>query len=166
MAEPTTLLSGGYDSTCFVTDCRTKNNRKWELDSQIEQAIWDINSPYSFLVGTSSGSIFCIDIRQNSPLYTISAHDDEVAGIAVTRHVPGLLASCGADEIVKIWDVSTNKPSFVISRKFPDSGALNCLGFCPDYPTMLAIGGIKGGLVLWDPATNKNFRTHFNIPDE
>ncbi|XP_063680302.1 periodic tryptophan protein 1 homolog [Bolinopsis microptera] len=164
LAEGTTLLSGGYDNTCQVTDCRTKNSKSWTVDGEVEHLMWDVSNPFSFLAGTSNGSALCIDIRQEKPLYTIAAHDNEVSGLAMTKQIPGLLATCSADRTVKVWQISDNRPSCVTSRAFPEAGSLHCLSFCPDYATMLAIGALEGGLLMWDIASNKEFREAFNHP--
>ena len=126
--------------------------------------IWDVSNPFSFLAGTSNGSALCIDIRQEKPLYTIAAHDNEVSGLAMTKQIPGLLATCSADRTVKVWQISDNRPSCVTSRAFPEAGSLHCLSFCPDYATMLAIGALEGGLLMWDIASNKEFRDAFDHP--
>ena len=162
LAESTTLLSGGYDNTCQVTDCRTKNSKSWTVDGEVEHLIWDVSSPFSFLAGMASGNVVCIDIRQEKPLYTIAAHDNEVSGLSMTKLIPGLLATCSADKTVKVWQISDNKPSCVTSRAFPEAGSLHCLSFCPDYASMLAVGALEGGLLMWDIASNKEFRDAFN----
>ena len=124
--------------------------------------MWDVTTPYSFLAATSTGNVVCFDIRQEKPIYTIAAHDSEVSGVAMTKLVPGLLATCSADKVVKIWNIANNKPNCVTTREFADAGSLHCLGFCPDSPTMLAIGALSGGLLMWDISTNKDFRDAFN----
>ena len=145
-----------------MVDCRTRNSKIWSLDGEVEQVLWEVTNPFSFIAATSHGNVVCMDMRQEKPLYTIAAHDSEVSGIALTKLVPGLLATCSADKAVKIWSIANNKPSCVASREFPEAGSLHCLTFCPDYPTMLAIGALTGGLLMWDIATNKEFRENFN----
>lgn len=164
LAESTTLLSGGFDTTCHLTDCRTKSSKSWSVGGEVEQVIWDVTCPFNFLAGTSTGSVLCIDIRQEKPLYTIAAHDHEVAGLAMTKLFPGLLATCSADKTVKVWNIANNKASCVTSRAFPDAVSLHCISFCPDFPTMVAIGPLSGGVLMWDIATNKEFRDAFNLP--
>ena len=122
-------------------------------------------SPYNFYAGTSEGNVICVDIRQEKRLYTIAAHDNEVSGIAMSKHLPGVLATCSADKTVKIWNIRDNRPNCVTSREFPEAVSLHCLSFCPDYPTMLAIGGLKCGLLMWDIASNRDFRDAFNRPE-
>ena len=139
------------------------NSKSWTLEGEVEQVIWDVTNPFNFLAGTSTGNVMCIDIRQEKPLYTIAAHDHEVAGLAMTKLIPGLLATCSADKSIKIWNIANNKASCVTSRTFADAVSLHCISFCPDYPTMLAIGPLSGGVLMWDAATNKEFRDAFNL---
>eukprot|EP00116_Pleurobrachia_bachei_P003585 sb/3463847/ len=161
LAESTTLLTGSYDNTCHVIDCRTKNSKTWSFDGEVECVSWTATSPFSFVAGTSEGSAVCVDIRQTKPLFTIAAHDSEVSGVAMSRHMPGLLVTCSADKTVKAWKVTESSASCVATREFGDCVSLHTIALCPDYGTMLAIGGLQGGLQLWDLATNREFREAF-----
>jgi len=161
LAECQTLLTGGYDHTAHVVDCRTKSSKKWLLTGEVECVLWDVTNPYAFLAGTAGGDVFCVDIRQEKPLYTLSAHSNEVSGLTMNRALPGCLVTCSADKIVKVWDIKDNKPTCIHARDFTDSISLHCISFCPDSKYQLAIGGLEGGLLMWDIGTNKEVREHF-----
>lgn len=161
LAEGQTILTGGYDHTAHVVDCRTKSSKKWILSGEIEAVLWDVTNPYAFLAGTAGGDVFCVDIRQEKPLYTLSAHSNEVSGLTMNRALPGCLVTCSADKIVKVWDIKDNKPTCIHARDFTDSISLHCVSFCPDNKYQLAIGGLEGGLLMWDIGTNKEVREHF-----
>ncbi|PKI74157.1 hypothetical protein CRG98_005395, partial [Punica granatum] len=50
---------------------------------------------------------------------------------------------------VKLWDLANNQPSCVASRS-PKLGALFSVSFSEDSPFLLAMGGSKGILEIWD----------------
>ena len=42
----------------------------------------------------------------SNPLFTLSAHEDAVCGLAVNPHVRGCIATGGEDKMVKVWNVN------------------------------------------------------------
>lgn len=64
------------------------------------------------------------------------------------------------DEMVKLWDLSNNQPSFVASKN-PDAGAVFSISFSEDNPFLLAIGGSKGRLELWDSLSDTSVHRRF-----
>lgn len=60
-----------------------------------------------------------------------------------------MLATCSLDEYVKVWDISTQAPTLVGYRKMA-MGELFSLSFYKDIPWVLAAGGSKGEIAVWD----------------
>ncbi len=54
---------------------------------------------------------------------------------------------------VKLWDVSGPAPSRLAEEDLK-VGAVFAAGFCADAPLVLAAGGSKGTVSIWDTATN------------
>lgn len=50
---------------------------------------------------------------------------------------------------VKLWDISDNKPKLLCTEDLK-AGAIFCIGFPADTPHVLAAGGSKGTVSLWD----------------
>lgn len=50
---------------------------------------------------------------------------------------------------VKLWDISGNVPHMVVSQDL-NTGAVFTLGFCGEAAHLLAAGGAKGEVVVWD----------------
>lgn len=80
--EAQSLLSGSYDHTVKVFDCRSPDSayKSWDVSGEVECVLWNQFSPLQFLASTDTGHIFCIDSRQDKPLFTLSAHNESVTG--------------------------------------------------------------------------------------
>lgn len=64
------------------------------------------------------------------------------------------MATCSLDEYVKIWDIaSEGKPKLIGYRKMA-MGELFSLSFYKDIPWVLAAGGSKGEIAVWDIEEN------------
>lgn len=86
--------------------------------------------------GLDTGSIECLDVRApRSRLIKKSAHLGPVTGISVTASE--LIASVGADQYLKLWDLRSEKPYF--SKKF--SVPIKAVKWHPSSPGVLAVGG-------------------------
>uniref|UniRef100_A0A0E0HRE6 Uncharacterized protein n=1 Tax=Oryza nivara TaxID=4536 RepID=A0A0E0HRE6_ORYNI len=53
---------------------------------------------------------------------------------------------------VKLWDISSNQPSVIASLN-PKVGAIFSISFSKDNPFLLAVGGQKGNLKVWNTLT-------------
>jgi periodic tryptophan protein 1 len=59
------------------------------------------------------------------------------------------------DKSVKLWDLSNNEPSCIATHQ-PNAGAVFSISFAVDNPFLLAIGGSKGELHVWDTLLDAN----------
>lgn len=83
--------------------------------------------------------------------------------LAFSPGVPGLMATSSEDQTVKVWDARTLQP---IAQRDMNSvsttqGQLMCLEFYKDSPYILAVGGTKGGLGIWDTEENAEVAAAF-----
>lgn len=160
--EQQTLLSGSFDNTAKVYDCRNPNStyKNWDLDGEIERVLWDTHKPFNFFASTDKGVIYYLDSRMDKQLFTLSAHDEAVTGISQSYKVPGLLVTTSSDKMFKVWDVQDNKPSLVLERNLK-MGQLYCSECCPEAPFVFAIGGDGGEMKVWDIRESAAVRKHF-----
>ncbi|KAL5580304.1 hypothetical protein UlMin_012746 [Ulmus minor] len=167
---PQVLLSGSFDHSVVMKDGRipTHSGYRWTVNADVESLAWDPHTEHSFVVSLEDGTVKGFDIRaatsnpdsESKPSFTLHAHDKNVCSISYNPLVPNFLATGSEDKMVKLWDLSNNQPSCVASRN-PKAGAVFSISFSVDSPFLLAIGGSKGRLEMWDtssdPAVSKRF---------
>lgn len=72
-----------------------------------------------------------------------------------------MMATCSLDEYVKIWDIaSAPQPKLVGYRKM-GMGELFSLSYYKDIPWVLAAGGSRGEVAVWDSEENDKVKEHF-----
>ncbi len=49
----------------------------------------------------------------------------------------------------KLWDISTGEPKLLTAKDLK-AGSIFAAAFCAESPFLLAAGGAKGTLVVWD----------------
>ena len=72
------------------------------------------------------------------------------------------MATCSLDEYVKIWDISNQPQPKLIGYRKMAMGELFSLSFYKDIPWVLAAGGSKGEIAVWDIEENEQVKTHFS----
>jgi len=143
--EPQTLLTGCCDKLVRVYDCRAQDSYKsWRVSGEVEKVLWDHFNPYNCLASTDSGTVHCIDVRKDAPLWTLAAHTEEVTGMSLSSQCPGCLTTVSQDKTMKVWDISGDQPQFVTERNVK-VGAIQAVVGCPDAPFVVGLGGDKSG---------------------
>ncbi|KAI9080904.1 hypothetical protein K1719_037065 [Acacia pycnantha] len=158
---PRVLLSGSFDHTVVMKDGRipTHSGFKWSVSADVESLAWDPHAEHSFVVSLEDGTIKGFDVRaaQSSStseppsVFTLHAHDKAATSICYNPSAANLLATASMDKSVKLWDLS-NQPSCVASHN-PKVGAIFSISFSKDDPFLLAIGGSKDKLQVWDTSS-------------
>lgn len=160
--KPESLLSGSFDRTIVTMDCRNieKPSYIWSISADVESLAWDPQNEHNFVVSLEDGTVQGFDVRTASsnsssdskPTFTLHAHDKSVSSVSYNAVVPNLLATGSTDKTVKLWDITNNQPSCLASTD-PKSGRVYSIAFSEDSPFLLAIGGKKGGAMVWDLLT-------------
>ncbi|XP_065072087.1 periodic tryptophan protein 1 homolog [Rhopilema esculentum] len=173
--EAQSLLTGSFDNTAHVLDCRNPESRtkSWKMDGEIERVLWDHFSPFNFMASTDQGTVYYNDVRSDSPVFQISAHNDAVTGLALSAQVSGCLVTASPDKTIKVWDYKEGKPAFVMSKDMK-MGRLHFACACPDAPYTFVFGGEKDGVRVLDLLDTHAGKDHFgnrnmaskNVPDQ
>ena len=161
--ESTVLLTGSYDKTVAVLDVRKPDSvSKWTVSADVENAMWNPHNPQYLLVSTEDGKVYCFNALENGsdPVFTIDAHTAAVSALHMSKFAPGCLVTGSTDKSMKVWDIIDNKPRFVCSKDLK-LGPIYDAKFCPDSPFVIAIGGGKGALKVFDLCQIAEVRRHF-----
>lgn len=117
-------------------------------DISVESMIWSSDGN-QIMSSLTTGDIIAFDVRNiDSPLFQFKAHQGAANCISLSRNMP-VVASVGEDEQCKIWALD-GEPHLVAEDDMKVGQIFTCL-FCPDKPTLLAVGG-ETGTALWDIA--------------
>ncbi|KAI9160214.1 hypothetical protein LWI28_006238 [Acer negundo] len=168
---PQVLLSGSFDHSVVLKDARisTHSGFKWSVTADVESLAWDPHTEHSFVVSLEDGTVKGFDIRtaksdptSESPAsFTLHAHDKAVCSVSYNPLASNLLATGSTDKTVKLWDLSNNQPSCVASSN-PKAGGVFSVSFSEDSPFLLAIGGSKGKLQVWDVLSDAGVSQRFS----
>jgi len=141
--EAHSLVTGCCDGLVRLFDCRAPDSCKsWGVGGEIERVVWDHFNPFKCLAATDSGSVHYMDVRQEKPIWTLSAHSEAVTGLTLSPQVPGLVTTVSSDGALKVWDIAGDQPAFVTEREMK-LGQLQVLASCPDAPFVVCMGGDK-----------------------
>lgn len=165
------LLTGGYDRVVNVCDIRERpvgaNALKYRLKKEVkdlESGQWHPFSEHNFVITTESGVVIGYDIRNpDSPVFEFKAHEKACSSVSFSPHIPNMMATCSTDEYIKIWDIAANngvEPKLIGNKK-TKMGELFTLSYYKDIPWVIAAGGSKGELAVWDTEENENVQKHF-----
>ena len=175
--ETSVLATASYDRTISVTDARASDKTRiarYGLPADPEALQWNVHNPAAVLAACEDGSIISYDVRvPDKPLWHVtSAHAGAVTSLAQSALARGLLATGSLDKSVKLWDTLTSSPAASTSggggkSKGTSGGAPVCIAgkamtigqvfsvsFFPNAPFLLAAGGSKGVLAVWDIETD------------
>ncbi|KAF5753007.1 Transducin/WD40 repeat-like superfamily protein [Tripterygium wilfordii] len=157
--SPQVLLSGSFDHSIVMKDGRvpTHSGFRWSVTADVESLVWDPHTEHSFVVSLEDGTVRGFDIRtatsspssESKPSFTLHAHDQAVCTVSYNPLAPNLLATGSTDKMVKLWDLSNNQPSCIASTN-PKAGGVFTIAFSENSSFLLAIGGSKGKLQVWD----------------
>ena len=159
-AEPTVLLSGGYDASVCVADVRTNAGRNGSQDgllrfktgADIECARWSPHHPWLLAASLENGHVLFFDARSGTgaaPLYTVSAHTKACTSLSFNAGLSTCFLTAGLDKTVKVWDLNP-APTLISTKDVRAAGEVFCGSFDVNYPHLLALGGNKAKLALWD----------------
>jgi WD40 repeat protein len=147
------IATGGY-RTALVFDAAT-----WELAHTLAQPLEGRQTALAFLPDNETlaladgaqaqrGLVHLWKITEAKPSATLVAHSDNILSLAVS-HDGKLLATGGADNVVKVWDLASRRERAKLEGH---TGHVLALAFNKDG-TWLATGAADKELKIWDVKT-------------
>jgi predicted NACHT family NTPase len=158
------LASGSVDGTVKLWDCATGQCLK-VLRGHTNN-VWSVafsSNGRTLASGSGDGTLRCWDLNTGQCLKTLQGHTGQVWSVAFSPIPPnpayqgefgGILASSGADNTMKLWDVSSGQ---CLKTFQSDNGQVKSVAFSPDGKT-IASGGDDSLVRYWDISTGDCFR--------
>ena len=116
---------------------------------------------HNFVISTESGIVQGYDTRKpDEAVFILQAHEKSCTNLSLSPHIPNMMATCSLDEHIKIWDINGSEPKLIGHRK-TTMGELFSLSFYKDIPWVLASGGSRGEVAIWDTEENDKVAEHF-----
>jgi periodic tryptophan protein 1 len=174
MTEAYILATGSFDKTISLLDCRSgSQTNRYSVSSDVESMTWDPFNPYHLYTSLESGEVTCFDLRYTANhLYSFKAHDKTTSSISFSNVIPGMFATASVDKSVRVWDISpaygSNGASAnsispqLVAYKSMNVGELFALQYSCDEPFLLATGGDKGMVAVWESDEQELIQQHFS----
>ena len=96
------------------------------------------------------------DVATGKMLRQFQGHESRVDGIAFSPDGK-LLASCGWDKSVRLWNVNDGKEAALLISEKDGKGIVEQVAFSPDGRYLAAAA--QGPVLVWDVATRKHITT-------
>lgn len=140
------------DGLLYVTDVEAPGaSQSASAPSAVETIAWNPFNPLELCSSTEDGFIMNYDARNLScPVNSLKAHGG-ACRVAFSPGVQNLVATCGADKLVKVWDLQGLTQ---VAERDMHVGGLFALEFYKDSPFIVGCGGTEGILGIWDTEEN------------
>eukprot|EP01138_Halocafeteria_seosinensis_P015921 gb/GECG01016248.1/.p1 GENE.gb/GECG01016248.1/~~gb/GECG01016248.1/.p1 ORF type:complete len:530 (+),score=91.95 gb/GECG01016248.1/:1-1590(+) len=159
-AEHSVIASGSFDKNIAVFDTKaSKDKVLWlPLSGEIESLCWSPHNPAILVTSDEDGSVMAYDVRRpDNYLYTIAAHTGACTNVSLSPLVKDLMITSGIDKTVKVWDLQsdTGTPTCIRSKS-ANIGKVFASSIYSHSPWLVAAGGSKGKLAIWDLESDTN----------
>ncbi len=145
------MLTMSSEGLVHIFDARNPQaGLSTRLNLQVGDGQWNCCNSGQFAVAAESGQILLMDARNlAAPLLAFPGHEKQASALDFSeKHV---LASCGFDGLVKVWDCLSGKQ---LAQQNAKSGRLFSLACYQDNRKILTCGNEKGELYVWDLEEN------------
>ncbi|CAB78892.1 putative protein [Arabidopsis thaliana] len=147
---PEVLLSGSFDQTVVMKDGRQPSHSgfKWSVMSDVESLAWDPHCEHSFVV---HDTYLFLQIDKS----VVSLEDGTVKGFDIRAAQSGSDSDLNPTYTIQAHAQDRGVSSISYNISTPN-GAVFSISFAVDNPFLLAIGGSKGELHVWDTLLDAN----------
>jgi periodic tryptophan protein 1 len=149
--ESTVIASAAFDHKAVVLDGRQEKPvvATFDISADAECLTWNPHDTNQLVVSCEDGNIHVFDLAAKKCAFEIKGHVGAVSAVSFAPRVPGMLATAGVDKSVRIWDVTTDRAECVASKSM-GIGEIYCAEWYKDSPFLLASGGAKDKVALWE----------------
>ena len=126
---------------------------RWEAPADVEALAWDPHSPTCFAVAAENGEVLMYDARGgagSAPTARLAAHERAATSLSYSPAVRGLFLTASTDKKVKLWGAGHGGAPRLLGCEDLKVGAVFSASFCRDAPMVVAAGGAKGAVSVWD----------------
>lgn len=107
-----------------------------------------------FAVSVENGEVLFFDARSGAdsdPVARLAAHEKAATTISYCPGVKGLMLTGSTDKRIKLWGLEEGgaQPTLLVLEDLK-VGAVFSASFCRDSPMVVAAGGAKGSVAVWD----------------
>lgn len=132
------------------------------VSADIEHLVWNPHNSVEIYASCEDGMVTCHDMRNtSSPLFSLRAHSGAVSSMSINPLVPGMVATASTDKSMKIWDMNgADGPQCIATKGMPIGEIFACEWYGAN-PWVLAAGGGKGMLAIWEVNEIEVVERHF-----
>lgn len=162
------LCSGSFDGKVYILDKKSNaSTADWQVDGEVERISWNRVDNTYFVVGTDKGMVYYFDCRKPScNLLEWQAHEQPIPCLSLFQfNSETFLSTASSDGFAKIWDFGNAKekiPSMIFDKDMK-IGMVHCSQINPDENLVIAYGGQKDAIKVWDLSQTSKLSSHFGI---
>jgi periodic tryptophan protein 1 len=120
----------------------------------VEALAWSPHSPTQFAVSCESGEVVMYDTRNgpsSDPILRFSAHKKATTAVSFNFALPGYFLTAFTDKKVNLWEIDASSSTILkLASEDLKVGAVFTASFTRDAPMVMAAGGAKGTVAVWD----------------
>jgi WD40 repeat protein len=125
------LASGGEDRSVRLHDLVNGGSRKFPVPAAVNEVAFSLDGRSLAAVGdVPEAGVHLWDLESGKEM-TWQAHTGQIHGLAFSASAP-LLATCGEDGTVRIWDLTSDAPHARVIGPGPFGGPVRSVAFTPD----------------------------------
>lgn len=162
------LCSGSFDGKVYILDKKTNAScAEWQVDGEVERIRWNCIDSNYFVVGTDKGMVYYLDCRKpSSSVLEWQAHEQPIPCLSIFNVESETFLSTGSsDGLAKIWDLGNvnEKIPTMIFDKHMKIGMVHCSQVNPNENLVIAYGGQKDAIRLWDLSQTNELSLRFGL---
>lgn len=152
-SDGTLILAGGEEKNIKLFDVSTKSMlRLFKGHTAPVHRVAFIHKEPKIASFSDDKTVRVWDVPTENTLHSFTAHTDYIRAGIVNPEVPNIILSGGYDNIIKMWDIRTDKEVMTVDHSSP----IESLLFMPSGGMFLSAGGTD--IKIWDALAGGKLR--------